>query len=565
MYMKGFAGLVSLVLGVAALAVSCSKDKVKGTLEFEVPAVFMQAGDEAVVRFSSSRIESFTVTQKPTGWNDPVVDIAARTVTIVSPVTFGEDIEGDDGETTTVETSGTVVLTGYSSDGVAASASLFVSVTSTVDLEGPANSYLVNKPAVNYRFDVRHTGNGGSTIEPASLAVVWQSKSGLIEYLRLTDDGKASFYIDADEDDDTRIAQGNALIGAYDASDNLLWSWHVWAADYDPEAADGTVVFNGQEMMTRNLGALDNDNSTTDRILASYGTYYQWGRKEPFIGPNTYSAGSGSSATMYNGSGGRVTLETVAASAETGTAAYALQHPLTYITGVTDSSNDWCWAHDSSLWSAAEKTENDPCPAGWRVAPASAYAGLAISGTPGASDFDKYGWTFTREGASSFFLGAGRRLYTNGKIQNLYVVVPASSSLSTRNLPRMPSRGRVSTGRPTPLRRVRMRRPSTSGSRRRVRREVSRIASPTHGPTACRCVVCARNKRGSYRVAAGPSFGAVPFRLVRLLRSETEKLIRSCVFKRVKAPSRPVFFWPSGPCRPSRRFPAWPYPPFWVI
>lgn len=135
MYMKGFAGLVSLVLGVAALAVSCSKDKVKGTLEFEVPAVFMQAGDEAVVRFSSSRIESFTVTQKPTGWNDPVVDIAARTVTIVSPVTFGEDIEGDDGETTTVETSGTVVLTGYSSDGVAASASLFVSVTSTVDLE----------------------------------------------------------------------------------------------------------------------------------------------------------------------------------------------------------------------------------------------------------------------------------------------------------------------------------------------------------------------------------------------------------------------------------------------
>ena len=434
MYMKGFAGLVSLVLGVAALAVSCSKDKVKGTLEFEVPAVFMQAGDEAVVRFSSSRIESFTVTQKPTGWNDPVVDIAARTVTIVSPVTFGEDIEGDDGETTTVETSGTVVLTGYSSDGVAASASLFVSVTSTVDLEGPANSYLVNKPAVNYRFDVRHTGNGGSTIEPASLAVVWQSKSGLIEYLRLTDDGKASFYIDADEDDDTRIAQGNALIGAYDASDNLLWSWHVWAADYDPEAADGTVVFNGQEMMTRNLGALDNDNSTTDRILASYGTYYQWGRKEPFIGPNTYSSGSGSSATMYNGSGGRVTLETVAASAETGTAAYALQHPLTYITGVTDSSNDWCWAHDSSLWSAAEKTENDPCPAGWRVAPASAYAGLAISGTPGASDFDKYGWTFTREGASSFFLGAGRRLYTNGKIQNLYVVVPASSSLSTRNV-----------------------------------------------------------------------------------------------------------------------------------
>ena len=61
--MKGFVKLIAVVVTAAAFAVSCSKDKVKGTLEFEVPAVFMQAGDEAVVRFSSSRIESFTVTQ----------------------------------------------------------------------------------------------------------------------------------------------------------------------------------------------------------------------------------------------------------------------------------------------------------------------------------------------------------------------------------------------------------------------------------------------------------------------------------------------------------------------
>ena len=423
-YMKRFAGLVCAVAAVVFFA-SCSKDKESGTIAFDSPAVFLNAGDAVTVGFSASNIESFSITGKPTGWSDPVIDAANRTITVISPEKFDDDNDA--------VKSGSVTLTGKVHGGSTASATLFVGVVDSEDLSGkPANSYLINKKETNYLIDAMYKGDL-TELATSSVDVVWQSRSNLIQYLELKD-GKASFYVAADSDDGDKIKEGNAVIGAYDAGGTLIWSWHVWAADYDPEAEGGAVDFNGYSMMTRNLGALDNDNSTTDRILASYGTYYQWGRKEPFIGPNTYSAGSGSSATMYNGSGGRVTLETVAASAETGTAAYALQHPLTYITGVTDSSNDWCWAHDSSLWSAAEKTENDPCPAGWRVAPASAYAGLAISGTPGASDFDKYGWTFTREGASSFFLGAGRRLYTNGKIQNLYVVVPASSSLSTRNV-----------------------------------------------------------------------------------------------------------------------------------
>lgn len=112
--------------------------------------------------------------------------------------------------------------------------------------------------------------------------MVWQSKSGLIQYTELRD-GKVSFYVGADSDDEEKIKEGNAVIGAYDAGGTMIWSWHIWAVNYNPETSK--VLFNGYNMMDRNLGALANDNSTTDKILASYGLYYQWGRKDPFIGP----------------------------------------------------------------------------------------------------------------------------------------------------------------------------------------------------------------------------------------------------------------------------------------
>ena len=78
----------------------------------------------------------------------------------------------------------------------------------------------------------------------------------------------------------------------------------------------GAVDFNGFSMMTRNRGALAADNSSVENSLASYGLYYQWGRKDPFIGPSSYNAANGASASMYNGGGSRGYLRTAASSAE---------------------------------------------------------------------------------------------------------------------------------------------------------------------------------------------------------------------------------------------------------
>ena len=86
---------------------------------------------------------------------------------------------------------------------------------------------------------------------------------------------------------------------------------------------------------------------------------------------------------MYSGSGSRVYLKMSESSAETGTMEYAIRNPLVFITGVADTDNDWLWSGRSDqLWSAddnvADKSVNDPCPYGWRVAPSGAFDNLAL-------------------------------------------------------------------------------------------------------------------------------------------------------------------------------------------
>lgn len=420
--MRGFVRLMAVVVTAAVFVVACSKDKDSGKITLDSPAVFFaQAGGSATVGFTAQNIKTLSATSKPTGWDEAVVDLAGATISVKAP--SAEDIESGDAVKT-----GSFSFTGYTPGGTLVSATLFAGIVTTKDISAEvANSYIVTEPETNYLIDATRKGDG-SQLATSYVNVVWQTASGFVQYADF-EDGKASFYIGADSDDATKIKQGNAVIGAYDADGELIWSWHIWATDYDPDAEGGTVDFNGYTLMNRNLGALANDNSTTDKILASYGLYYQWGRKDPFIGPNTYQGSEGSGASMYSGSGSRVYLKMTESSAETGTMEYAIRNPLVFITGVADTDNDWLWSGRSDgLWSAddnvADKSVNDPCPYGWRVAPSGAFADLRIVGTPAVGDEAKYGWTLTDGNAESFFIGAGRRRYDNGKILNIYNPLP---------------------------------------------------------------------------------------------------------------------------------------------
>ncbi len=100
---------------------------------------------------------------------------------------------------------------------------------------------------------------------------------------------------------------GNALIGAYNSNDEIIWSWHIWsrARANDPTTVNIKLYYTydwdsngiyansprvaGYTIMNCNLGAMQdepnyptNANLSFANALPTFGTLYQWGRKDPF-------------------------------------------------------------------------------------------------------------------------------------------------------------------------------------------------------------------------------------------------------------------------------------------
>lgn len=401
--------LLVAAIGLVAMT-ACSKDDKGGSVAVNPKALFLDWEEVATVHFSGENIAEYSISTTPKGWSEPTIDVATMTITVTAPV---EGTEADE--------TGTIRLRGRTYGGEYVHASLYVALnTAEVDYSAhPANCYLANKPNAHYTFDAMRNGNG-ELLETASVAIIWQTSMNMLQYLSF-DAGKASFYLAADSNDATRPKSGNALIGGYDAAGNLLWSWHIWATGFDPETT--ALDYGNYEVMSRQLGAIDNANGSQKEILDSYGLYYQWGRKDPFIGPSTYNASRGVAMTLFDADSNTVKVKMVAADSETGNYAYTNANPTHFLT-TTDKDASWMTSSVKG-WNAQTKSVNDPCPYGWQVAPASAFAGLQIADDVTVADAaskyaQAYGWTLTNGTTSSFYFAAGRRLYADGLIMNFY-------------------------------------------------------------------------------------------------------------------------------------------------
>ncbi len=336
-----------------------------------------------------------------------------------------------------------------------------------VDLSanGTANTYIVNKAGMTYKFKATVKGNGvarsftwseadgtqitrGYTeadlaIEPARVALLWYNTPKgadgwshacpIIKDFLFYDDGEVFF-----STPDPFVA-GNVLIAAYDSSDKIIWSWNIWAVEgYDPDTSTRNVA--GYYMMDRNLGAMAGPEvmNNPDKREAAWavGNYYQWGRKDPFPAPAEYddsgygsemywglptytpvselaqdfsSTSWGSSDMMFgsNAAANCRPLGTVLGAGFTTEqgVAESIAYPYRWISyeGSDCRWNEYLWMFDYNtltsveergswryLWGAPEidkldgndnlKTIYDPCPVGYKVAPAYAYA-FALSNT----------------------------------------------------------------------------------------------------------------------------------------------------------------------------------------
>ena len=296
-----------------------------------------------------------------------------------------------------------------------------VSCVRNLSRQESANCYIVSKSGT-YKFKIV-AGNSSIPVgEVASCEVLWESfgtdvtphVGDLIKEVSY-DNGYITFTT-AEE-----LREGNAVIAAKDIFGKILWSWHIWLTD-EPQ---GQEYFNDAgTMMDRNLGAT----SATPGDVGALGLFYQWGRKDPFLGSSSISSNTMAKSTITWPSA-------VSLDSSTGTISYATAHPTTFIT-YNSSNGDWYYtgssSTDNSRWTTSDKDKSiyDPCPSGWRVPDGGGANGVwskALEGTLGFYDESLYnsinkGMNFSGKFGSAstiWYPASGFRIGSGGSLSNV--------------------------------------------------------------------------------------------------------------------------------------------------
>ncbi len=242
-------------------------------------------------------------------------------------------------------------------------------------------------------------------IKPVSAHLLWESSRGLVSDIELKF-GYVRFKLPDSS------ARGNAVMAVYDEERNVLWSWHIWITDR-PAEQSFSVGEHTITLLDRNLGATAATCTSADDALATYGLYYQWGRKDPSMGPPTYDYApiNLNTAPYYDFSSDEKTAAEVTQFAEP-TLRNGVENPmylilptaqpLSYIFNWTHLRYDFLWGYDN-LSGMTTKTIYDPCPYGYRV-PSSELDALFSMGSGSAGT---YGYTRTIGGEEFFFPYAG--------------------------------------------------------------------------------------------------------------------------------------------------------------
>lgn len=208
--------------------------------------------------------------------------------------------------------------------------------------------------------------------------------------------------------DSNYMQQANAVLAVRDASNRIMWSWHIWVTERPVYTERHTlqdlfVSSNTYELMQCNLGWVDGkmvyynqrdltfrftqvgSGKTADLNVTQEGetfdykdvgsTYYQWGRKDPLVALKNWKSyryedyrlhETGDPDYVYQYKTGPTTIGN------------AIQHPNVFYTRGTTGGADWNNEHTTTLWNAdanggtlksttSVKTIYDPSPRGFKV------------------------------------------------------------------------------------------------------------------------------------------------------------------------------------------------------
>ena len=421
--MKSVKLLVVALLSVIAFA-SCNKEQ-SASLALERKSLYFASWEDApqTISYVATNTVTVAVASYSTGWSAEVHE-SSRIITIRPVGTQEEGMTNDD-----LSKQGSVVVNALNKEGQATSyiIYLYISQTEALDTEGMANCYVVTAPATSYTFDVMHRPDG-SELDTKSVKLLWQSNPDVVKNVDKVGNN-AQFYVVSSYDDESAVTDTNAVIAAYNGAGEVIWSWHLWIVNENPLLED--TYSNGKIFMRKNLGAFTNSNGekSEQKILNSYGMYYQWGRKDPFPRPLYFDATGAYDEDRYDGESTYITEVFAERTSSNGTIDYITKYPMHFITNATciedggDGVGDWLVSADNTLWKEGEKSLYDPCPYGWKVPSADDLAVLKLAETEDNTPLEdarkQYGWHLSDGNNKFFYPACGRRRYNDGKVENM--------------------------------------------------------------------------------------------------------------------------------------------------
>lgn len=204
-------------------------------------------------------------------------------------------------------------------------------------------------------------------------------------------------------------SMGNILVGVRSADgdwtqeDGYMWSWHIWITDYDPDESVGSWVdgkyayqvpggnihkypsfeaipmYSGKYIMDRNLGATraeSYEGMKREHVIQANGTYYAYGRKDPFPGPVKIYDIEGVEKNFSDGN--EVDQRGMAITQGPGAIHASVRAPYKYYSRNDSNNSGEDWAADNKWqeydWNDIDKASGgkgksffDPCPDGWKL------------------------------------------------------------------------------------------------------------------------------------------------------------------------------------------------------
>ena len=362
---------VNKVTGTFKFEVSSSTENVStsgGDVDFTVTSVFVNSTENISVKIpwqATYSLNGVSTTKSGNGGDPSEVSDASFTISVPpSNTTHKEELKSRDVKGTSSDPFD--LSTEY--DGAVNTANCYV-ITSPGVYKLPlvygnaVKNGGDNKVAYQSATFVDHTGAHidqpyiyDTSYGPENATLLWQDAPHLVTNCSLIKEDNKNKYLKFEVSSEN-IDQGNAVIAVQDESGTTLWSWHIWVTDHAYRSTIAVKNYTGHTayFMPVPLGWCDPSDSGASKeytvnfsqttsggsslvktigqvaslITAGNAPFYQWGRKDPFVG----STGScNTTKTWYDGNGNTKT-DTNPLTSPTRSKAESIQHPEKYISG----------------------------------------------------------------------------------------------------------------------------------------------------------------------------------------------------------------------------------------